>query len=332
MMAIKHPFHILACAVLVPTCGAFAQTTGDGQLQAQLFSQRRHVNAGAPILVEFRIQNTSDELIALYVPGTEPVIAGEQMGLPLSHVFSGKAFEALTIRNESNRTWHVANGYHPPAKTPVVTLAGHGTIGTTIDVREHYPALRTPGDYRITWAPYGGSIQSNVLLIRVAPLKQAEISTDHGPMTIRFFYEDAPNHVDNFVELAQKGFYNNLGFHRIETGYFIQGGCPNGDGTGIRPDGVKLEAEISDRSQTRGMVSMALVDDDPNSASCQFFICNTRVREWDGRYTVFGKLFGDDSYETLDALMALSTDDEGRPLDRVLIRSMRVTNIPRDQQ
>jgi len=318
--------------IVLASAGVNADPPDEGRpIRARLFSALSHVNVGSPIWVEFLIENTSDEPVTLFVSGTEPEIAGEAMGLPLAHVFSGEAFGALTIRNENSRNWDLAVGYQPPAKTPVVTLAPHSSIGTEVDVRQYYPALRTPGTYRLRWAPYSGRVQSNVLVIKVAALKQAEIITDHGQMTVRFFYEDAPNHIDNFVELAQKRFYDNLTFHRIESGFFIQGGCPNGDGTGIRPDGIKIKGEFSDRQQTRGTVSMALLDEAPDSASCQFFITNTDVPEWDGKYTIFGQLVGDESYETLDRLMATETDGNARPLERLAIRTIRITDAPRER-
>ncbi len=101
----------------------------------------------------------------------------------------------------------------------------------------------------------------------------------------------------------------------------IQGGCPRGDGK-------RTAAEFSDRPHEKGTLSMALLDDDPDSASCQFFICNTRQKDWDGRYTVFGMLVGDDSFETLDKLMAIQTDEHGRPDQSLLIRAIRIVNAP----
>ncbi len=302
---------------------------GDGpNIRASLSSSQRHYNVGDPIWVDFTIRNTSDQPVTLFVPGTEPKIGDSVMGLPISHVFSGEAYAALNIRNGQNRVWNVAVNYQPPGKTQVLTVGAHSAIGVTLNIRDYYPALKTPGKYWIKWAPYGGVFASNLLFIQIAPLKQAEIQTDQGNMTVEFFYKETPNHVDNFIELAKEGFYNNLNFHRVATGYFIQGGCPNGDGTGIRPDGLKLKPEFTDRPQTQGMLSMALLDDDPESASCQFFITNTRVPEWDGRYTIFGQLTGDESYETLEKIMSVETDIDGAPKQKLFIRNIKITDAP----
>lgn len=324
--------NFLLCITLSLPWGAsaLAQSSLNETLQARIDSPRVHVNAGAPVVVEFSVMNLTGEAISLFVPGTDPEVGDASMGLPLSHVFSGDAFEGLTIRGENDRRWDVAVGYQPPAGTPVVMLGPHQSIGLSLDVRQYYSALRTPGTYRLKWSPYGGRVESNMLVVKVGALKQAEIVTDFGEMRVRFLYEEAPRHVDNFVELCRERFYDNLTFHRIESGFFIQGGCPNGDGTGIRPDGVKIAGEFSDRPQRRGMVSMALLDDDPDSASCQFFISNTDIPEWTGRYTIFGRLYGEPSYETLDRLMAVETDEGGRPLEKIFIRTIRVTDIPRE--
>ncbi len=324
--------NILILAVAAPAWASDDVQSASNGILAHLTTAKRHINVGAPIWVQFLIENASDEQVPLLVAGTEPQDDPDVQGLPLAHVFSGDAYSALTIQNEDQRTWTVATNYHPPARAPVVMLAEHASIGITLDVRRYYPALRSPGIYRLKWSPYGGVVESNVLMIRVAPLKQAEIITDFGEMKVRFFYDDAPNTVDNFIELAQKRFYDNLSFHRILSGFCIQGGCPNNDGTGIRPDGIKLESEISGRHQRRGMVSMSLLDDDLDSASCQFFITNTTVPEWDGKYTIFGELADEDSFATLDRLMATATDQTGRPIDKVYIRSIRITDAPPDDQ
>jgi len=165
-------------------------------------------------------------------------------------------------------------------------------------------------------------------VVTIGALKRAQILTDDGTMTVRFFYRDAPKTVANFVELIENAFYNNLTFHRIEPGYLIQGGCPRGDGTGIRLDGKRVPAEFNSHAMKKGTLAMALLNDDPDSASCQFFICNTRQKEWDGRYTAFGELVGEESFATLDRLMAKPVDEHGRPKQPIHIRSIHLLDAP----
>ena len=167
-----------------------------------------------------------------------------------------------------------------------------------------------------------------VIATSISYRSAAVSAVSEGKLTIALLYDEAPNHVANFLKLAAEGFYTSKTFHRLEPGYMIQGGCPRGDGTGIRLDGGRIPAEFNDRPHQKGSVSMALLDDKPDSGSCQFFICNTRQNDWDGRYTVFGQLTGEESMETLDRLMRVSVDDQGRPKRTLYMRSVRILDEP----
>ncbi len=306
--------------------GADAFAQDKMQLRAIVSTTARHVPVGQPIWVDFTIQNLSAQTVSLTVPGTQSQRTTGAMGLPLSHVFSGRAFAGLTIEGQRGQRWDVAVDYQPPGTTELVEIAPHGSVGVSLNVAKYYPALQATGRYRMHWEPYGGKLCSNEIVIEVAPRKQVTLLTDQGEMTIKLFYDKAPGHVENFLGLASSGFYDNLTFHKVWPGTFIQGGCSLGNGTGIRSDGKKLVAEFHDMPQDRGAVNMARLESDPDSASCQFFIVNTRIPEWDGRYTMFGHLIGDSSYETLDKLMAVPVDDQGRPRKRVYIRGLRIEN------
>ena len=119
----------------------------------------------------------------------------------------------------------------------------------------------------------------------------ATIETTEGNITVQFWPDVAPGHVNNFVELSKKGFYNGLIFHRVIPNFMIQGGCPQGTGTGSNGN-VRLKAEFNnrpDRRHTRGVLSMAR-SSDPDSANSQFFIMFADGGFLDGNYTVFGKV------------------------------------------
>ncbi|MCP4251477.1 MAG: hypothetical protein GY778_30950 [bacterium] len=297
-------------------------------LVATITTSNRYVQPGASVWVDFTITNTSDHTVELAVPETKTSPANGSVGLPIAHVFSGAGFSGLSIASEHGQSWNAAIGYQPPASSETLLLRPHASVGIGVEVTQYYRVLRNPGRFRLRWSPYGGVLASNELVLEVATPKQALIQTDQGNMTLRFFYDDAPAHVANFIELARSGFYDNLNFHRLIPGYYIQGGCPNGDGTGIRADGFKLEAEFSERPIRRGAVCMARLEDDPNSASTQFLICNTRVPAWDGRYTVFGELLGDESFATLEKLMNTPTEPNGRPKQRLYTRAIRIVDAP----
>lgn len=156
--------------------------------------------------------------------------------------------------------------------------------------------------------------------------KQVKITTNHGDMTLKFHDSKAPKHVENFIDLAGSGFYNGKTFHRIIDGFMIQGGCPRGDGTGNGPR--RLEAEFNDTPHQAGVLSMARAQD-PNSASCQFFICLGDASFLNGQYTAFGELADQDSHAVLSKIGKVATRDPGTgeksaPLEPVTIDKMEV--------
>ncbi len=299
-------------------------------IEAHVQAMSYHNALGKPIWIHFSIENLSDEPITLMVPDAKPVIPSPEVGLPISHVFSGGKASAVHLSSEAGHKLGSPKRVRPVDQAPILILGAKSSVGTMIDLRQHFPVLRGAGSYRLTWTPYGGATSSEPITIRVTPLKQAEIVTDEGKMTLRFFYKEAPLSVANFIELASSGFYKGLLFHRIEPGYLIQGGCPRGDGTGIRTDGKRIPAEFNSIPHKKGSVSMALLDGDADSGSCQFFISNTRQKDWDGRYTVFAELVGEESFAVLDRLMAMPVDELGRPKRTVYMRSVRIVDAPTD--
>lgn len=124
--------------------------------------------------------------------------------------------------------------------------------------------------------------------------KVVELRTDKGVIAIRFFPDVAPDHVRNFIDLSESGFYNGTKFHRIIPGFVIQGGDPNtreGDPStwGTGGSGKRLKAEFSSIHHKRGILSMAR-SMDPDSASSQFFVCVADAGALDNQYTVFGEV------------------------------------------
>jgi peptidyl-prolyl cis-trans isomerase B (cyclophilin B) len=115
---------------------------------------------------------------------------------------------------------------------------------------------------------------------------RVEMQTDKGTMVIELFQADAPNTVKNFLDLIEKGYYNGLTFHRVISDFMVQGGCPNGTGTG--GPGYKINCEINPNKHERGSLSMAHAG--KNTGGSQFFICHSPQRHLDGVHTVFGKV------------------------------------------
>ena len=117
-------------------------------------------------------------------------------------------------------------------------------------------------------------------------MSQMTMTTNHGPIVFEMFDEDAPKTVGNFRKLAEDGFYDGLTFHRIISDFMIQGGCPQGTGTG--GPGYTFEDEFNQHKVIRGALAMANAG--PNTNGSQFFIVTTEAAPWlDGKHTVFGR-------------------------------------------
>ena len=121
-------------------------------------------------------------------------------------------------------------------------------------------------------------------------MKKAEIHTAKGVMKVEFFHEDAPNTVDNFIKLIEKGYYNGLNFHRVIPDFVIQGGCPNGSGSGGPGYKIKCETSGGNQYHDRGVLSMAHAGKDTGGS--QFFVCHSRnnTSHLDRVHTCFGKV------------------------------------------
>lgn len=152
------------------------------------------------------------------------------------------------------------------------------------------------------------------------PYPRAIISTDQGDMTVELWDDVAPNHVANFLKLARQGFYDNLIFHRVIPGFVIQGGCPQGTGTG--GPGWKVNAEFNDRKHMPGTLSMAR-SSHPDSAGSQFFVCLTREKcqHLDKQYTGFGQVV--EGMDVVQKLGAVKTGAGDRPLTPPRMISVR---------
>ncbi len=145
----------------------------------------------------------------------------------------------------------------------------------------------------------------------------ATMNTTQGPITLELFDEDAPQTVENFRKLAADGFYNGIIFHRVIPDFMIQGGCPQGTGTG--GPGYTFDDEINDHKIVRGALAMANAG--PNTNGSQFFIVTTQSAPWlDGKHTVFGRVT--DGMDAVDAIEQLPTDGRDRPVEPPVIESI----------
>lgn len=149
--------------------------------------------------------------------------------------------------------------------------------------------------------------------------KLAVIETNSGTIKFRFYPEDAPRTVENFVQLVEKQFYNGSPFHRIVKDFVIQTGSPDGSPGG--GPGYTVAAEFSERKHVEGTVAMARKSE-PNSAGSQFYICVKPTPHLDGKYTVFGQVV--EGMDVVNKIAETQTDADSRPLERVVMESVRI--------
>ena len=152
-------------------------------------------------------------------------------------------------------------------------------------------------------------------------MSQATFHTNAGAITVELFDEDAPKTVENFRKLAGDGFYDGLIFHRVIKDFMVQGGCPEGTGTG--GPGYTFEDEINDHKIARGALAMANAGADTNGS--QFFIVTTQEASWlDGKHTVFGEVT--DGMDAVDSIEATETGAGDRPVEPQTIERVELSD------
>ena len=145
--------------------------------------------------------------------------------------------------------------------------------------------------------------------------------TNHGPIELELFDEAAPKTVANFKKLSEQGFYDGLTFHRVIKDFMIQGGCPQGTGTG--GPGYTFEDEINEHKVVRGALAMANAG--PNTNGSQFFIVTVNEAPWlDGKHTVFGEVT--DGMDTVDAIEGTETGPGDRPVEPQVIERVELSD------
>jgi cyclophilin family peptidyl-prolyl cis-trans isomerase len=151
----------------------------------------------------------------------------------------------------------------------------------------------------------------------------ASIETNHGTIELELFSDDAPETVANFTKLAGEGFYDGLVFHRVIPDFMIQGGCPQGTGTG--GPGYTFGDEINHHPIVRGTLAMANAG--PNTNGSQFFIVTAAATPWlDGKHTAFGQVTA--GMDVVDRIQAAETDSRDRPVEDVRMEKVTISGVP----
>jgi peptidyl-prolyl cis-trans isomerase B (cyclophilin B) len=178
----------------------------------------------------------------------------------------------------------------------------------------------------LLWGCGGGTPETEEAgggVVADAPVSTPErpiviLETDSGRVVTELYPHVAPVTCDSILSLVNQGFYNGLTFHRIVPGFVIQGGDPQGTGTGNA--GFQIPAEFSDQSHIEGALSMARSPANINSSSCQFFICLAPIAHLDGQYNLFGQVI--EGMDVVHKLERIPTGAANRPTEPVYIRRM----------
>ncbi|MCK4341345.1 MAG: peptidylprolyl isomerase [Phycisphaerae bacterium] len=334
----RKPRHLLPAAVCFLVAAGFgptvAQDTPGGPeesvepLRAELRAVTPLYPLEGPLRLRFTLVNTSDEPVN--IPLGEPIRGADGIVLPLEVALGTPEAPVLSVSFDDEDRVAVQPLTSPgePAKgSRRLRIAPHGSVGADLDLRFYHQAARYPGAYRVEWRPLAGRLGTVSTQFKVEPRKDAILVTDYGRITFVLEYDQAPRNLANFLELVREGFYDKKTFHRIIPGFVIQGGCPKGDGTGLRPDGKLIPAEFHDAPVELGTLLMARKPSDPNSASCQFFIALARLEQLDGQFTVIGQAGDEESLRALQKLAGVETDRRDRPAPPVKINSINLVPI-----
>lgn len=308
-------------ASLTPVSAQDAAVSQFGDLRAELSLERNLYYPSQSIPLRCTLFNAADAPVDLTIPsvGDDP----EEIILPRELILGTPDEPALFIAYEKESPVAIP----PPALAAndvaqrTLRLAPKSALGAEIDLTPLYPLIRYSGDYRLEWRPKGLT-HAAAVTFRVEARKDAVLITDYGKITFQLSYEEAPRNVENFIDLIRARFYDRMPIHRLVPGFILQAGSPDGTNRGVHPDGRFVPAEFHDAPFDLGTLAMALKPKDPNSASCQFFISLNRNPMLDGRFTVVGQAYGDESFRTLRELSNQPIDANEHPVKPLMIRNM----------
>lgn len=238
--------------------------------------------------------------------GTVTVVGEKLFQFPIDSVKQAEASsdEEWIVGSDATHLYQEADLSGEPALT-----LDAGSSVVEVSSRSEARQVETPkGRLWVAAAP----LAKLYAFAKEEPLPVVTIETSKGTITLELFEDDAPNTVANFINLAEKGFYDDLTFHRVIEDFMIQGGDPRGTGTG--GPGYKIRDEINRRHHLRGVISMANTGE-PDSGGSQFFITHKATPWLDGKHTVFGRV--------TEGMEAVDSIEQGDKIIKVTVVSKR---------
>ncbi len=326
---VRYLFAIASVICFADTRGSAAEppdaAQASGALAVDLQAARGIFFRQDSIRIRFFVINRTDSDQTLQYARRSADAITDGVALPVEWLLGTREQPTLWVAYENERLKPI--GSQTTSGDPVraeVRIAPNGVLGAELALAQVWSGARYPGVYRLVWRPFGEGGPQAETRFRVDAPRDAVFVTDYGKVTFALQYEAAPRNVENFLELVREGFYNGLSLHRVIPNFVISGGCPLSNGQGTRPDGRTVVGEFTDTPVEAGTLCMSHRQDDPDSASCQFFIALARLPELDGQYTVIGRVRDAGGLQTLEQIARVQTDRANRPVRSVLIRSINL--------
>ena len=302
---------LLVAGMAVAAVPAGAQEDAkQGPYTVTLAAARTQVFSGQEIEVTLTLTNEGEK------PGPQ---------VSRSSLVGKKAFLCAVPPKDADGDWP-GEWANVLGKTPTGGIALHPKETFSATVRMTFPE-EFAGEARaiyLVWKGRSGPLKGTrsnqiVFTIQAGNNPIATMETSMGTIVAELWPDKAPNHVANFVELAQKEFYDDKLFHRVIRGFMVQTGCPKGDGSG--GPGYTIPDEFNDTPFSKGVLGMAKTGA-PNSAGCQFFVCVAAAVHLNKKYTAFGRVL--EGQDVADRISNVSTGEKNLPLEAIKLKRVRV--------
>lgn len=310
-MISRHLPHLFLASLLVVVPG-LGQDSKKGPYEVEMKAARTSMFEGQEVEVSLTFTNNGAK-------------AGPS--LSRSSVAGSKNFICARPPQTADGEWH-GEWAKVVSKTGSGSISLHPGESFTMTVRLSFPKKVAEGaraiylEWRGRSGPMKGVVTPQLIFnVQTGNTPIATLDTSLGTIVLELWPDKAPNHVSNFVELAQKKFWDDKIFHRVIKGFMIQTGCP--EGTGMGGPGYMIAAEFNKVPFKKGVLGMARLPSGNDTAGSQFFITVADRPDLNEKYTAFGRVL--EGQAIADQISNVATDSKDRPLDEIKLKRVRVT-------